>query len=58
MWNHLPATSTIPPRRQNDVPGQYSSLIIPQKGALSGQNAIAERYPTPPLFFKKKKMNE
>ena len=28
-------TSTIPPRRQNGVPGQ--------KGALSGQNAIAER---------------
>ncbi|KAF3964825.1 hypothetical protein CMV_010930 [Castanea mollissima] len=24
-------TSTIPPWRQNDVPGQYSSLIIPQK---------------------------
>ena len=33
-------TSTIPPSRQNDVPGQYSSLIIPQKGALSG---LAER---------------
>ena len=29
-------TSTIPPSRQNDVPGQYSSLIIPQKGTLSG----------------------
>ena len=36
-------TSTIPPCRQNDVPGQCSSLIIPQQGALSGQNAIAER---------------
>ncbi|KAK4573787.1 hypothetical protein RGQ29_031650 [Quercus rubra] len=33
-------TSTIPPSRQNDVPGQYSSLIIPQKGASSG---LAER---------------
>ena len=44
-------TSTIPPCRQNDVPGQCSSLIIPQKDALSGQNAIAER--TRPFFFKK-----
>ena len=42
-------TSTIPPCRQNDVPGQCSSLIIPQKDALSGQNAIAER--TRPFFF-------
>ena len=48
-------TSTIPPGRQNDVPGQYSSLIIPQKGALSGQNGIAER--THLFFFSKKKMN-
>ncbi|KAF3963869.1 hypothetical protein CMV_011790 [Castanea mollissima] len=42
-------TSTIPPCRQNDVPGQCSSLIIPQKGALSGQNAIAQR--ANPFFF-------
>ncbi|KAM3749668.1 hypothetical protein ACB098_05G204100 [Castanea mollissima] len=28
-------TSTIPPCRQDDAPGQCSSLIIPQKGALS-----------------------
>nr|POE97224.1 hypothetical protein CFP56_68214 [Quercus suber] len=28
-------TSTIPPWRQNDVPGQYSSLIIPQKSHSS-----------------------
>ena len=47
-------TSTIPPSRQNDVPGQYSSLIIPQKSALSGQNAIAEW--THLFFFLKKKI--
>ena len=45
-------TSAIPPCRQNDVPGQYSSLIIPQKGALSG---IAERTY---LFFFSKKIND
>ncbi|KAF3963865.1 hypothetical protein CMV_011787 [Castanea mollissima] len=34
-------TSTIPPCRQNDVPGQCSSLIIPQKGPLRGDNGHA-----------------
>ena len=39
-------TSTIPPWRQNDVPGQYASLIIPQK-------SLAER--THLFFFSNKK---
>ena len=43
-------TSTIPPWRQNDVPGQYSSLIIPQKSALSG---LAERTHLLFFFFRK-----
>ena len=46
-------TSIIPPGRQNDVHGQYSSLLIPQKGALWGQNAIAEWI----YFFLKKKFH-
>ena len=46
-------TSTIPPCRQNDAPGQCSSLIIPPKGTLSGETAIAER--TRLFFFFQKK---
>ncbi|KAL4597124.1 hypothetical protein ACB092_12G213200 [Castanea dentata] len=49
IWNILyveSPTSTMPRCRQNDAPGQYSSLIIPQK-------SLAER--THLFFFSKKK---
>ena len=48
-------TSTIPPCRQNDVPGQCSSLNIPQKGALSGKMLLLSG---PTLFFFLKDKNE
>ena len=48
-------TSIIPPCRRNDVHGRYSSLLIPQKSALWGQNAIAEW--TYLFFFLKKKFD-
>ncbi|XP_030933275.1 TMV resistance protein N-like isoform X1 [Quercus lobata] len=41
-------TSTVPPCRQNDVPGQCSSLNIPQKGTLSGKMLLLSG---PTLFF-------
>ena len=47
-------TSTIPPCRQNDAPGQYSSLMIPQKSALSG---LAERTLLFFFFISKKQNN-
>ncbi|KAK4573796.1 hypothetical protein RGQ29_031658 [Quercus rubra] len=40
-------TSTIPPCRRNDVPSQYSSLIIPQSHAIWG-HPVEAMYRKPP----------